>query len=335
MNTLRLLVVPALALSLVACGSGTTPPTSQPDLSVEPSQTRSITFGPVAVAPGVEKTQCITIRLGNTKAFHAGSIHNELGPASHHLIVYKVADTVENTTPTDCQPFTDTLDPAKGSPLMITQKADEVLALPAGVAYAIDENQMLRLEVHYVNASTSSVMLTAKTTFIELPEEQFKQAAGFLFVGNPDITLPPHAISTLGPTMFKLPADLAGSSFFAITGHEHKLGTNVTVSTAAADGTAAESVYDVQNWKWSESPTVYAPTPFVAPTGGGFSFTCSWNNTTDQSVSFGESTENEMCFFWAYYYPDKGSRVCFHTNRLGGTGADLCCPGSELCTLFK
>ena len=323
-----------IALLFAACG-GQTPSVATPDLGTEASQTRSVTFGPIAVGAGVEKTQCITIRLGNTKAFYAGSIHNELGPASHHMIVYKVSDTVENTTPTDCQPFTDTLDPTKGSPLMITQKPDEVLALPAGVAYAVVENQMLRLEVHYVNPSTTAVMLTAKTTFNELPADQFQQAAGFIFIGNPDITLPPHAISTLGPTMFKLPADLAGASFFAITGHEHKLGTNVTVATAMADGTKADDVYDLPDWKWSESPTVYVPKTFTAPTGGGFSFTCSWNNTTDQTVKFGESTENEMCFFWAYYYPDKGARVCFHTNQAGGTGADLCCPGSPVCPLFK
>ena len=38
-----------------------------------------------------------------------------------------------------------------------------------------------------------------------------------------------------------------------------------------------------------------------------------------------------MCFFWAYYFPTKGHKVCVHTE-LPGFPLDLCCPGpDELC----
>jgi hypothetical protein len=37
-----------------------------------------------------------------------------------------------------------------------------------------------------------------------------------------------------------------------------------------------------------------------------------------------------MCFFWAYYYPDHGSKVCFHTFY--GGGIDACCPGDAICS---
>jgi hypothetical protein len=36
-----------------------------------------------------------------------------------------------------------------------------------------------------------------------------------------------------------------------------------------------------------------------------------------------------MCFFWAYYYPSTGSRVCMHTDKYQG-GIDICCPGPSL-----
>src|SRR5262249_47644054 len=133
----------------------------------------TITFGPVTVQPGVEKTQCITKRLGNPNAIHVGTIHNTLGNASHHMIVYRVSDTVEKPDPTDCQPFTDTLDPSKGSPLMITQKKDEVLTLPQGVAYSIAANQMLRLEMHYINPGSDAVDLTSTSTLIPIPDAEF------------------------------------------------------------------------------------------------------------------------------------------------------------------
>ena len=77
------------------------------------------------------------------------------------MIVYRVNDTVEQPTPFDCQPFTDTLDPNKGAPLMITQKKDELLTLPAGVAYTLQPNQMMRLEMHYINATIAAADVSA------------------------------------------------------------------------------------------------------------------------------------------------------------------------------
>jgi hypothetical protein len=69
------------------------------------------------------------------------------------------------------------------------------------------------------------------------------------------------------------------------------------------------------------------------PAGSGFRFTCEYNNTSDQQVTFGESANKEMCFFWAYYYPDQGAKVCVSTNYQG-TIYNLCCPGDALCSLL-
>ena len=44
-----------------------------------------------------------------------------------------------------------------------------------------------------------------------------------------------------------------------------------------------------------------------------------------------------MCFFWAYYYPSQGARVCFHTSRIQAStgGRDICCPGDVYCNLIE
>jgi Copper type II ascorbate-dependent monooxygenase, C-terminal domain len=291
-----------------------------------------ITFGPIPVPAGKENTQCVVKRLGNANAMHIGEIHNSLGNSSHHMIVYRVDDTVEVPTPFDCQPFTDTLDPSKGSPLMITQKKDEILTLPEGVAYSLDANQMVRLEMHYINATTSDVTLMSSSTMIPIADSAFKYEADFLFIGDPDINLAPGAIKTLGPIFYALDPVYSDAQFFAITGHEHKLGTNVTVSTAMTADDPGTSVYNIPNWTWSEPATQFQTPPFMIPSGGGFKFTCEWNNTGTTTVKFGESANDEMCFFWAYYYPSHGARVCVHTDQYGGH--DLCCPGSQYCALL-
>src|SRR5262249_8432652 len=101
---------------------------------------QSLTFGPLTLKSGTENTQCTQARLKNMDVLRAHQIHNVLSQGSHHMIVYKTSDTVEKLTPYDCQPFVDTLDPDKGSPLMITQKHDDTLTLPDNVAFSLDQN---------------------------------------------------------------------------------------------------------------------------------------------------------------------------------------------------
>jgi hypothetical protein len=297
-----------------------------------PIRSYTVSFPTLTVPAGVEKTQCVMLRLGNTSEVHIGEIHNTLGTTSHHMIVYRVNETVEQPAPFDCQPFVDTLDPTKGSPLMITQKKDELLSLPSGVAYTLQPNQMVRLELHYINATMTDQTLTASTTMTT--SHTFHDEANFLFIGNPDIKIMPNSQFTLGPTFYKLDQDtFGGAKFFAITGHEHHYGTNVTVNTATSSSDPGSSVYDVPNWTWSEPATVFHSPPFSIPDGGGFNFTCTWNNTSNQMVRFGESANNEMCFFWAYYYPSKGAYVCVHTTYMGGH--DFCCPGAIECAFIQ
>jgi hypothetical protein len=294
-------------------------------------QSFTVTYDPITVMPGEEHTQCIVKRLNNPTAVHVGTIHNVLGQGSHHLIVYKTNDTMEQTTPFDCQPFTDLLHPEKGTPLMITQKKDDTLTLPKGVAFGIDANQMVRLEMHYINPTSSPLQVTATTTFTPMNEADFQNEAGFLFMGDPDINIPAHGTQTLGPVYLPQPANLSDVKYFGFTGHEHQWGTNVKVDMTTGKTGADTPVYDVPNWTWNEPKTVYVDPPISVPAGGGFHLTCSWNNMSASTVKFGESANDEMCFFWTYYYPNQGAFVCAHTDKVAG-GYDLCCPGNAFCS---
>lgn len=295
----------------------------------EPTHDYTVTFPSLTVMPGVEKTQCVVLKLGNTEPVHIGQIHNLLSSASHHMIIYRVDDTVEQPVPTDCLPFVEIFDAKKGAPLMITQKKDELLNLPSGVVYTLAPNQLVRLEMHYINATTSPLVVSGSSTMTTSPT--FHDEADFLFIGNPDLKIAAQSKFTLGPTFFPLDADTFGdANFFAFTGHEHHFGTGVAVQTAAtADDSTGASVYAVPDWQWSEPETVMHDPPIRLPPNAGFKFTCDWNNTSNQTVEFGESANDEMCFFWAYYYPSKGSYVCIHTKL--ADGHDFCCPGAVEC----
>src|SRR5262245_42318212 len=270
---MRRLVV--LVPLLVACGTngGTTPGDDQPP-PLEGDK-YELHWGPVDVAPGQENTQCVTLRLSNTAAIKVHQLHNILGPGSHHLIVYRDdMDTAEVTTPVNCQPFTGALNlSGMVAPMMITQRADDALTLPDGVAYTLAANQMIRIEMHFINATDAQITAQATSEFYAAPEATIHDEANILFIGSPDVSIAAGATTTLEEffTPNRASLDLSGAKFFAITGHTHHLGTDMQVDLKTnVNATDKTSVYAPMPFVWSEpETTVYNP-EFEVPVGGGF-----------------------------------------------------------------
>ncbi|MDQ3366102.1 MAG: hypothetical protein M3680_11815 [Myxococcota bacterium] len=298
-----------------------------------------LSYGPVSIPPGEEGTKCIWLRLSNAAEIKVHQVHNQLSSSSHHLIVYRDdMDTTEQLTPVDCQPFTGALN-ASGmiAPIIITQKADDQLTLPDRVAYTLKPQQMVKIEMHYLNATDEVMDASATVDFYASDPSAIDHEADILFIGSPDIDIAPGATHTLHQ-FFTMPSyiDLSAAKIFAITGHTHKLGTNVQVRVSPGPTGAMTDVYSPTPFLWSEPETRNHRPGFAVPTGGGFDFECSYKNTTGNRVGFGESAGDEMCFFWAYYYPSQGSKVCVHTEQYGGAaGLNVCCPGDSLCSLIE
>jgi hypothetical protein len=328
-------------LATVACHKATTgggggDDMGTPDAPSLVGEKYTITWGPVMVPPGMESTQCIWVKLPNTGVLKVHQMHNVLSSSSHHLIVYKDdKDTVEQTTPVACQPFTGALNTAGNiAPLAITQKKDDQITLPDGVAYYLGANQMMKVEMHYINSTDTDQVATATVDLYAADPATIHDEAGLLFAGSPDIDILPgqdfmlHQYLTMPASL-----DLSAAHVFAITGHTHRLGTNVQINVSPSKTGPMTPVYTPAPFVWSE-PVTQAQTPdFSVPKGGGFDFTCNFHNDTQTEVKFGESANNEMCFFWAYYWPSQGSRVCFHTAQQGGH--DVCCPGDALCAFLQ
>ncbi len=318
-------------------GGGDAPP---PDATPIEGELHELSVTIPNIQPGQEGTKCIWVRLDNAAAIKVRQVHNLLSSSSHHLIIYKDdMNTSEQVEPIDCSPFSGALNTTGAiAPIMITQKYDDLLTLPERVAYTLDATQMVKLEMHYQNATDLPLDAAATIKFYAVDPATIDHEADILFIGSPDIDLAPGATSTLNQ-FFRVPTngnpniDLSASKIFAITGHTHQYGTSVKVRVAPSATGPKTDVYDPSQFLWSEPPTENHTPGFGVPTGGGFDFECTWTNTSNQRVGFGEGVNDEMCFFWAYYYPSQGSRVCVHTAQFGGQ--DICCPGSALCSYLE
>lgn len=274
--------------------------TAGPEAGGPPVTIVTASIGPIQVAPNQEEVVCITLQLPNSEPAYVARITVEL-VNGHHLVTYRSSATAENLKPTPCTTFQGILT-GTGQPLMITEKPADDLTFPQGVALKIAAKQMIQLEGHYINPSASTVQGTGTVNFetVAITTPNVVES-NFAFWGTPNISLPAGTHS-VGPIFAK---GLSGTHAFALTTHQHRLGTEFTIWAAnSATDTNHPPVADTKDWA---NPPLYRLNPELNFDGqNGLAYQCTWNNTTGQTVTFGESANKEMCFLWMYYYPSMG-----------------------------
>jgi hypothetical protein len=253
----------------------------------------------VTVMPGEETTQCVELLLGNTGAELITHIHVSLAPGSHHLIFYRSTATAPNMTPTPCSPLGGIQ--TGSAPLFIAQATESDLVVPDNAGISIAANQMIRVEEHFLNVTSAPIVGTGTIIVDSVPESSGLTPADLFFWGTENIAVDPH---TVGSADF-FNTVRAGVHIFGLTAHEHHFGTLTTITQAASLTAAGTELY--RNTNWAEPPLhQYAP-PLAFDGSDGLHLHCEYNNTSDATVTFGESAAtDEMCFFWAYYYPSHG-----------------------------
>src|SRR5262249_20161144 len=123
----------------------------------------------------------------------------------------------------------------------------------------------------------------------------------FAFNGNLNIpTIPANGEADTGVQFIP---GIPGTHVFALTTHQHHLGTEMQVWFANDASDLSNRVAAGTNW--AAAPLVLFDPPLDFPMGStkGFAYDCHWKNPTGQDVYGGLSANDEMCFFWDYYYP--------------------------------
>jgi hypothetical protein len=267
-------------------------------------------IGPIQLAPGEEVTNCITIPLGNAEGGYVRRFRADLSQGSHHMIVYASSDPMPSPTPKPCGGLSGIL--MGEHPVFIAQQAHAELDFPSDgngtpVGFEIAPNQLVRIEFHTINTTMAPLAVTGKAYLDAVPLSTKVTVSDLAFWGTEEIIIPPNGSFDTG---VKYQAGLPGTTTFAVTTHQHHLGTEMKVwySTGVTD--TSHMVADGTNW--SDPPLVLLNPQLQFPADGskGFAYDCHWVNPTAADVFFGEGFNNEMCFLWHYYYPSQGFQTC-------------------------
>ena len=261
--------------------------------------TLSVQAGPWTISPGEEAVKCVVVELGNDEPVVVRRFRTTLNEGSHHMIVYK-SDGPADPTPFACQSF----GVAGGSAIFIAQQAHSELIFPttpegAPVGLEMVAHQALTLEIHYINPTAAPLDVEGTVELDVLPASAEVVPSSFAFLGAFSIpTIAPHSDADTGVLFQSMPSD---SHVFALTTHQHQLGTRMRVWYASDVNDLSTQIADSTSWSDPPLVTFDPALPFLG-TSKGMAYQCHWQNPTNTAVNGGLSANDEMCFFWAYYY---------------------------------
>lgn len=302
-RVLAILICSITALAAGACGGGTADDTADDVLDPPPPPGgQQLATGEVTLAPGEEKYMCYAFRSPERDVAIIGA-QAITAVGVHHLALYRaMADEREEVW--DCS---DKLISLLWEPLWGVGTSEEGIQVPAGTGFKISGYSQYVVQLHLQNAGDTSITLRAGVNLTYAPDDQTASLipAGIFALGTFDIDIPPGAVDHSTTIPCNVDREM---NVFAVLPHMHKLGKKIELTHSPDDVAPLEEIYGLDPWDFTKQPIV--PQQFRFDPGHRLAVTCHWDNPGATDVTFGESSDNEMCFFVVFYYPYTGLDGC-------------------------
>lgn len=174
------------------------------------------------------------------------------------------------------------------------------LEFPPGVGLKLHAGDELTLQLHLFNTALESLSGTSGIEVVEIAPEDIQEEADIFLPGPIDLNIAPNQVTTQSGVCT---VD-SEQTIFAVFPHMHQLGTHfkTTLTIGGADTVIHDGAYDFNHQAFIRFE------PIQLKPGDSITTECTWNNTTQQTVGWGESSTTEMCFSILYRYPAKADQ---------------------------
>jgi copper type II ascorbate-dependent monooxygenase-like protein len=287
------------ALLSLSCGDDSSSQNG-PLQPLPPADGQQLATLPYTVNPGEEKYFCYT--------FHSPkdprgiiAVQPIEGTIVHHMVLFHTL-VPEKEGFSECP----VLIKQTWLPIWAGGRNTNGITLPDGVAFNMDADEQYLVQLHLLNAGAKPVTERTGINLTYAPAGANLTPAGIYAFGSFNVDLPAGAMGVQKVISCSAPHDM---HVFATFPHMHKLGKKLEFvhGTTQADATMQ---YAKDPWVFGDQPM--DPVDFVVKTGDFAQTTCTWDNTTNAEVKYGESTSDEMCFFLLFYYPYTQLGGCVH-----------------------
>jgi hypothetical protein len=239
---------------------------------------------------------CYGVELGLTSERQViGMVPNVVNhKIVHHMLLFQ-ADEAVSATPAPCS--------AGGSLdwriVYGWAPGGQAFNMPANVGFAEDGSTHWVVQVHYNNIDGLSGETDTSGFSLCTTDQLRPNEADVAAFGSMNFTIEPH--DTLDITC-SVTWDSTAVTAFAAFPHMHELGTTIGTNDLGSSGSGTPApMGSVPAWNFQSQ--LWFPINVTLNQGDTIATRCAWNNTTDAPVSFGEYTEDEMCYSFTMYYP--------------------------------
>jgi hypothetical protein len=270
------------------------PPKYQPPLgltTVDLTQAPPNPYMPQANA--TDDYHCFILDPGLTenKDVVAYEIDPGVAPEVHHVVLYMVdraqAQAMDsNGAGWTCFGGTGTTDE---NLLGAWAPGSSAVVFPAGTGIQLPSSKVIVMQVHY---NLQNGVRQADTTQAKL---QFATSAvtpaTMEFLIDFNFSVPPMAMGYSHSKTFNVSS---ASRIWGVFGHMHTQGHIVTLKSPDT------CLLDIPNWDFHWQEQFFYETPKDVAAGTQLTLSCTWNNTTGNTLRFGEDTSSEMCIASIY-----------------------------------
>lgn len=178
----------------------------------------------------------------------------------------------------------------------------EAEIFPEDVGVYMPTSGSFQLNMHYYNQGNSSAEKDESGAEICITSKLRPKTATTNMFGPIALTVPPGKSEAVATCTHNGSGDV---TLITSSPHMHKTGYGGKFEIIRADG----KVEVLDDSPFNQEDQTVTPINAVLKRGDKVRTTCKYDNPTNQTKRFGESTEDEMCFNFARYYP-KGALAC-------------------------
>jgi hypothetical protein len=275
----------------------------------QPTADETVIISPVirGIKPGTDVTYCSYIDYTFPQNVDITHWRGAQSKAGHHVILF----AARQHRPTDTHECTDD-DMVNADHFVAASGAEGQgsgrqanLTIPDGLAFTGTAGTQLMLQTHWINASLETLDAQAVIYVTTKPTDGSRIPADLMAIYTAQFSIPPQQTASVTTTC-KMNQDL---QLFSLIGHEHQWGSHVKIELL--DNTNVPNTLWDYDWNPSyiADPPINIYTkeqPLIFKTGSTLRLTCTWDNTTNDTVGF----PREMCVAQGFYFPAHGALEC-------------------------
>jgi hypothetical protein len=281
------------------------------------------------VLPGTEAHTCeFIVTPTHADGFVVAASH-VYTPGSHHMILFRTDLTAippGGDQPVDCYAS------AAGGPMSHVrgiiygaQTPTGQMTYPTGVGLPLAAGEVVLMQTHYLNASSQPLDARADLTLDVSDGTGITTHAGVLFFYDPFIDVPPASTTARAQMRCAIPSDI---TLITAASHYHARGNDYAAYVDPPNAAVATTPFYTSK-DWDHPTTLGSPLSIAA--GSRVRFSCGYQNADPTKEYFqGQSAaDDEMCTFFAIYYPEMGQDADF---CMAPGAADMLGTGTQTCS---